>query len=160
MKIALLIIDVQKEFIGHMNKEQVFIDTMEYINETAKLFRKSGNPVIVIRDIEGGDSKERQNVEELIVQSNDLEMVKIYSNSFWKTDLEEILKNRGVDFVVICGNTAEHCILATYNGAKERGFGAAMLQKGIFANQTSGLLDLYYNRSLISFEVISYLLKN
>jgi nicotinamidase-related amidase len=41
MNAALLIIDVQKEFIGHLSKEQVFIDTMEYINETAELFRKA-----------------------------------------------------------------------------------------------------------------------
>lgn len=160
MNVALLIIDVQKEFIGHLNKEKVFIDTMEYINETAELFREAKKPVIIIRDIEGGDSEDRQNLDELIVQDSDVEILKIYSNSFWKTDLEGILRDKSIDFVVISGNAAEYCVLATYNGAKERGFGAAMLQHGIFAKHKGGLLDIYNNRSMISYEVISYILQH
>ena len=160
MNIALLIIDVQEAFIGHRKEEKEYHNTFEYINETASLFRKAGKPVIVIRDIEGGNDDTFQNVEELITQDSDVEVLKEYSNSFWKTNLEEILKEKNIDFVVLCGNAAEYCVLATYNGAIERNFGAAMLQHGIFACNPSGLLDSYYNRALISFDVISYMLSN
>lgn len=160
MNIALLIIDVQKAFISHRKGEKEYNDTFEYINETSSLFRKAGKPVIIVRDIEGGNDDTFQNVEELVVQDGDIEVLKVYSNSFWKTNLEEILKEKNIDFVVICGNAAEYCILATYNGAIERNFGAAMLQHGIFANHPSGLIDIYNNRSLVSYGVISYMLGN
>lgn len=75
MNIALLIIDVQKAFIGHRKEEKEYQDTFEYINETASLFRKAGKPVIVIRDIEGGNDDTFQNVEELITQDNDIEVL-------------------------------------------------------------------------------------
>jgi nicotinamidase-related amidase len=160
MNIALLIIDVQEAFIGHRKEEREYNNTFEYINETAALFRKAGKPVIIIRDIEGGNDDTFQNVEELVVEDSDIEVLKVFSNSFWKTNLEEILRDKNIDFVVLCGNAAEYCILATYNGAIERDFGAAMLQHGIFANHPSGLMDIYNNRSLISYEVISYMLGN
>lgn len=160
MNIGLLIIDVQKAFIGHRKEEGEYHRIFEYINETAGLFRKIGKPVIIVRDIEGGNDDPYQNVEELFVKDSDIEVLKEFSNSFWKTNLEEILKANNIDFVVVCGNAAEYCVLATYNGAIERGFGAAMLQHGIFANHTGGLVDIYNNRSLISYEVISYMLNN
>jgi nicotinamidase-related amidase len=160
MNIALLIIDVQEAFIGHRKGEREYNNTFEYINETAALFRKTGKTVIIIRDIEGGNDDTFQNVEELVVEDSDIEVLKVFSNSFWKTNLEEILRDKNIDFVVLCGNAAEYCILATYNGAIERDFGAAMLQHGIFANHPSGLMDIYNNRSLISYEVISYMLGN
>lgn len=160
MNIALLIIDVQEAFIGHRKGEQEYHNTFEYINETAKLFRKSGKPVIIVRDIEGGNDESFQNVGNLIVQDSDTEVLKVYSNSFWKTDLEKILKEKNIDFVVLCGNAAEYCVLATYNGAIERDFGAAILQHGVFANHPNGLIDIYNNRALISFEVLSYILSS
>lgn len=160
MNIALLIIDVQEAFIGNRKGEKEYSATFEYINETANLFRKADKPVIIVRDIEGGNDDAFQNVKELIVEDRDIEILKVFSNSFWKTSLEEILKEKGIDFIVLCGNAAEHCILATYNGAIERGFGAAMLQHGVFAEHPNGLLDMYNNRALISYKVISYMLEN
>lgn len=159
MNAALLIIDVQKAYIGHRKGEKEYLSAFEYINETAKLFRKADKPVIVIRDISEGNDESFQNVEELIVQDSDIEILKEYGNSFWKTNLETILKERNVDFVVLCGSAAEFCVLATYNGAIERDFGAAMLQHGILANHPNGLVDIYQNRSLISYGVISYMLR-
>jgi len=159
MNIALLVIDVQKAFIGNRSNSIEYQNTMEVINAVSSIFRKSGKPVIIIRDIEEGNGDEYKNVDELIVHQDDIHIEKLHSNSFWKTDLEDILKEKKVDFVVLCGNAAEYCVLATYNGARERGFGAAMLQHGIFSNYPMGLQDLYNNRDLISYEVISYLFK-
>lgn len=159
MKCALVIIDVQEAFIGHRRDEKAYGETFEYINATAALFRKAEKPVIVVRDIEEGDGEAYRNVAELDVKSTDIEVLKKFSNSFWQTDLQEKLTALDVDFVVFCGSAAEYCVLATYNGANERGFSAAMLQHGIFANHEAGLLDLYNNRALISYQVLAYLLK-
>jgi nicotinamidase-related amidase len=159
VNIALLIIDVQKAFIGNRKGEQEYYNALEYINETAKLFRKADKPVIIVRGISEGDDESFQNVEELIVQDSDTEVLKTYSNSFRKTNLEAILKEKNIDFVVLCGSAAEYCVLATYNGAVERDFGAAMLQHGILVNYPNGLIDIFQNRSLISYDVISYMLR-
>lgn len=159
MNIALLIIDVQEAFIGHRRGEKQYADTFEYIHATADLFQSAGKPVIIVRDIEEGDGELYKNVKEMSGIASDYEVLKMKSNAFWETSLEATLKSHAVDFVVLCGNAAEYCVLATYNGAIERGFGAAMLQHGIFANHNEGLIDLYKNRALISYQVISYMLK-
>ena len=158
MNIALLIIDVQKAFISHRKGQEEYNRTFDYINHTAFLFREKNKPVIVIRDLADGDDENYQNADELATDEKYIEVIKYYGNGFWKTDLEEILKNLEVDFVVLCGNAAEYCVLATYNGAIERGFGAAMLQNGIFAASRTGLEDSAFNRSVISHQVISYIL--
>lgn len=158
MNIALLIIDVQKAFIDHRKGEEEYSRTFDYINHTAFLFRESKKPVIIIRDLSDGDDENYANADELATDEGDIEIIKYNSNSFWQTDLEETLKRLNVDFVVLCGNAAEYCVLATYNGAMERGFGAAMLQNGIFAASQTGLLDIAFNRAVISHQVISYIL--
>lgn len=159
MNIALLIIDVQEAFIGHRRSEQQFSDTFEYIHATADLFRSAEKPVIIIRDTSEGDGENYKNVKELQTCDTDIEILKMKNNAFWETTLESTLKAHEVDFLVLCGSAAEFCVLATYNGAIERGFGAAMLQNGIFANHDEGLLDLFKNRALISYQVVSYMLK-
>jgi len=157
MNIALLIIDVQKAYIDDKKGTTLYDTNFEYINETAKLFRENGKPIIVVRDLEGGDGAEYKNVDELITEKSDREVIKYYSNSFWKTDLENILKELNIDFVVLCGNAAEYCVLATYNGALERDFGAAMLQNGIFAATPTGLNDIAFNRAVVSYQVLEYM---
>ncbi|MEX1377814.1 MAG: isochorismatase family protein [Eubacteriales bacterium] len=157
MNIALLIIDVQDAYIGHRKNEPIYEKTFEYINYTSALFRKNGKPVIIVRDIESGDGPEYKNVDELVVENGDIQITKIHNNSFWQTNLKEILDKKKVDFVVLCGNAAEYCVIATYFGAKERGLGAAMLQNGIFAGSETGLLDIALNRPLVSCQFLASL---
>ena len=159
MNIALLIIDVQKAFLNDRKGSKSYRDTLMYINATASLFRKTNQSVFIIRDLSEGDDESYQTVEELKRGSQDIDLIKKYNNSFWKTDLEEKLKERNIDFVVISGTAAEHCVLATYNGAIERGFSSAILQNGVFADFLEGQIDLYNNRELISYGVLSYILK-
>jgi nicotinamidase-related amidase len=158
MKIAFLIIDVQEKFIGHKRGKKYDM-TFEYINETAEIFRESNLPVYVIRDVEGGTGPEFDNVKELETKDSDIEILKEYSNSFWKTDLETKLKGQGVEFVVLCGNAAEFCVLATFNGAIERDFGVSILQNGVFAHSKVGLEDHFLNRSIISIDALYHFIK-
>lgn len=159
MNIALLVIDVQKAFIEERKNEAIYLDTLSYINAASALFRVHQKPVFIIRDIEEGDDEFHQNVDELITDQNDIEILKTYSNSFWKTELDEKLKEKKIDFLVLCGNAAEYCVLATYSGALERGYQAVILQHGVFARYHEGLLDLYRNRPLISYTALKYLLE-
>lgn len=158
MNIALLIIDVQEAFIGHLKKTRVFEETMMYINETSKLFREAHCPVFVIRDISEGHGEAYENVQALQVEKTDIEILKLENNAFWQTDLEARLKDLQIDYLILCGNAAEFCVLATYNGARERGFGASYLQNGVFAQSSVGLTDIFENRSLVDYNMIEYIL--
>lgn len=160
MNIALVIIDVQEAFIGHRREEKEFRDTFEYINYTANLFRKAGKPVFIVRDIADGTGSEYANVPELEVEASDIEVLKTYNNSFWKTDLEKLLRDCSIDFLVLCGNAEEYCVSATYNGAAEREFGAALLQKGVFAASSTGIPDMLYNKNLVAYNVLEKILED
>lgn len=154
MKMALIIIDVQEEYVGPRRGRESFEQIMDHINYCSSLLRKAGLPVVVVRDISEGDGKTMVNVKELVVADTDIQITKNFNNSFWQTDLEKILKSLEVDFLVLCGNAAEYCVGATYNGANERGFRTTLLQNGIFAEREENLLLHFYSRPLISYAAI------
>ena len=56
---------------------------------------------------------------------------KIEMDAFLGTDLEDILKDKGCDSVLICGMVAQYCVLATYFGAFQHRFSPYMLENGI-----------------------------
>ncbi|WP_325176576.1 cysteine hydrolase family protein [Paenibacillus alkalitolerans] len=84
-------------------------------------------------------------------------MTKEYSNAFWKTELDQILISHGVELVIISGFAAEHCVLFTYNGAKERGFEPILLQQGILSSNNDAIVSTYRERNMISYPAIKYL---
>ena len=138
-------------------------DALEYINEVGGIFRKAGKPVILIQDEEVGDgpgSEGYELIDDLKVDESDIRLSKIYSNSFWKTDLQKILEDLNVEFVVVSGFAAEHCVLFTYNGALERGFGASILQHGIAGFDKDRVKDTQNLRAVISYESLEYMLRN
>lgn len=159
MKLALLIIDVQDEFISHLKGTTQRDIAVELINRTAQQFRKKGQPVYVIRHVIGEDREELQCVEELKVEEGDTSIVKKVNNSFWNTDLDQMLRDAEVDFILITGYAAEYCVAATYFGAKERGYTTALLQKAIMGATPLGAAELQKTHSTVSFPVMCYMLK-
>lgn len=163
MSIALLIVDMQKEFRNLPDTKEVTDKALEYINEVSQLFRAAGEPVVFVQDTsvdKGPGSEGYKLMEELHIGESDLFITKEYCNSFWQTDLEEMLKSRDVDFVVITGFAAEYCVLFTYNGAEERGFGASLLQHGVTGRDKERVKDTFNLRSTISYEAVKYMLKS
>lgn len=162
MSIALLIIDMQKEFYESEKYKNSLEDALEYINETANLFRKFDKPVIIIQDEEAGQgpgTKGYEVIDDLMTKDSDHWISKVYSNAFWKTDLEKLLNDLDVEFVVVSGFAAEYCVLFTYNGAWERDFKASMLQNGIVGNDPQMVKEAYAIRSFISIDALEFILK-
>ncbi|MCM3038732.1 cysteine hydrolase [Paenibacillus motobuensis] len=85
-------------------------------------------------------------------------LTKENTNAFWKTELEQLLRDQGIEFLIIAGNAAEHCVLFTYNGALERGFNTVILQNGILSTHNDVITSTYRDRNIISYPVINYLL--
>jgi nicotinamidase-related amidase len=96
-------------------------------------------------------------IPEIQIMDGDLRVTKEYSNAFWKTDLEKILLEQGVDLLILSGYAAEHCVLFTYNGAMERGFKPVILQQGILSSHSDTITATYRDRKLISYPVIEAL---
>jgi nicotinamidase-related amidase len=123
MKPALLVIDVQKEFVDATPTiAQTLGRAIDYINAGIALFREKGLPVVCIQHVnekkglvpgaEGFDVP-----EQLAILPADLHIRKTYGNSFTRTGLASELAKLGVDTVIVTGFSAERCVLSTYRGA-------------------------------------------
>ena len=162
MKSALLIVDIQKEFYNNEDMRPNLQRIFEHVNYVSGLYRKHNQLVVHIQhNVAGGEgNKGFEIVDEIEQGDKDLYFVKSYGNSFWKTDLEKVLKENGIDFVLVCGFAALNCVLATFNGAKERGFSAAILQHGIAGFNIEQANMIYKTQSILSYNVAEYIVKN
>ena len=162
MNIAMLIIDMQKGCIINEESKETMDAAVEYVNEVSGYFRKAEKPVVVIQDRSVGDGPGSDGyglIDDLVVADSDILLSKSHSNSFYETQLENILHDLGVEFLVISGFAAEYCVLFTYNGARERGFGAALLQHGIGGLSKERVKDTQLVRSMISYDAVDFLIK-
>ncbi|HOU15683.1 MAG TPA: isochorismatase family cysteine hydrolase [Anaerolineae bacterium] len=125
MKPALLVIDVQKAFFGlNPVMTQSLNDAIEYINAAIKLFREKQLPVICVQHIDEGDNlvpgqEGFDTPESMHILPSDAHIHKTYGNAFNKTPLTEMLRDLGVDTVILTGFCAEYCVTSTYRGAMD-----------------------------------------
>jgi nicotinamidase-related amidase len=162
MKIALLIIDMQKIFLDDKKNKIDVPKACEHINYAADLLRSKGHCIVIVQDMERAeevDSGMLDIIPEIKIESSDIRLSKIASNSFWDTDLEKILREQEIEMVIVSGYTAENCVLFTYNGAIERGFKTVILQDGILSSYEDAIVSTYRDRNLISYPVIEVLTK-
>ncbi|WP_342746202.1 cysteine hydrolase family protein [Paenibacillus donghaensis] len=157
-------VDMQNLFLQERMEKLQVPEACEYINHVAELLRAQDQVVIHIHDMEGStedtNPEARHTIPQITVGPQDLQVAKEYSNAFWKTDLEEQLRAQGVDFVIVAGFAAEHCVTFTANGAVERGFPVAILQKGILSTKPEAIISLYQDRHMISYPVVEYMVQS
>lgn len=161
MKIALLIIDMQKVFLSNRNEIYGIEKACEYINYVAELLRSKSQLIVHVKDVEGESERDKslsEIIPEINVKEGDLEISKLKSNSFWNTDLENILLTNKAELVIVSGFAAENCVLFTYNGAVERNFKTVILQNGIIGENSASILETYRDRNVISYPVIEFLM--
>ncbi|SFS37795.1 cysteine hydrolase family protein [Marininema halotolerans] len=162
MKVALLIVDMQKEFLEEQKEALQVAAACEYINHVANTLRGKEHLVVHIQDVEGRaqtDFDREDVVSEIKVDSADLLITKEYSNAFWKTELEQYLLEKEVHFVIVAGFAAEYCVLFTYNGAMERGFNPVILQNGIISTKRESVDQTYRDRHVLSYTAIDYMMR-
>lgn len=162
MDIALLIIDMQKGCKNDTGAKQEFNDAVLYINETSRMFRENGKDVFLIQDTgvgQGPGSEEFELVDELVVSESDQRIFKDYNSAFWKTELNDILRKKNIQFLVMCGFAAEYCVLFSFNGAVERGYHAVLLQKGIAGYDPNEIKSIQLLRPVISYEALDFIIK-
>ncbi|MBP7237141.1 MAG: cysteine hydrolase [Petrotogaceae bacterium] len=158
MKPALLIVDMQNGCRNDTKAKDDFETAVSYINAVSQIFREKGFPVVIVQDAGVGEGTNFEVVKEINVSANDLYIKKEFGNSFWKTNLDTLLKDLGVDFLVISGFAAMYCILATYNGALERGYKCTLLQNGIAGYEIDEAAMVSKSRPIVSYTAIRYFL--
>jgi nicotinamidase-related amidase len=164
MKLALLVIDVQKEFFKfNPTTAQSLKDAIEYINAAIALFRGKGLPVICVQQV---DEEEKlvpgeegfELPEELDILPSDLHIHKSYGNSFNKTVLGDELRGLGVDTVVITGFCAEYCVLSTYRGAQDLDLTPIILRGSLASGNVRNIKFVESVSDIISYGVLKKML--
>ncbi len=156
MKLALLVIDLQKAYYEGTSKESMD-KAIDYINETIGIFRRKELPIIWIQDIdeESGVVPDTEGFEFIDVlldkQEGEYSIYKKYGNSFNKTELFDILKKEGIENIIISGYCAEYCVLSTYRGAQDLDLKPFILQHGIASGSKENLELVERISNLVSY---------
>jgi len=137
VKPALLVIDIQNKFIPMMDQSEVAM-ALRMINGAIWQFREHELPVIRVYHTDPSwgpepGTEDFEFPESTIIQEDDPKIVKNFPSAFVKTDLDTILKEKGVNTVFLCGLSATHCVLATYFGAMERDYNAFMVEGALMS---------------------------
>jgi nicotinamidase-related amidase len=165
VRLALLVIDVQKRFFEFSpTTAQSLKDAIEYINAAVELFRERELPVIYVQHVD----EERRLVpgvegfdppDELDILSSDLHVHKTYSNSFNKTLLEDELRERGVDTIIVTGFAAEYCVLSTYRGAQDLDLTPIMLRGSLASSRPDHIRFVESISDIVSYGALKKILE-
>jgi len=141
MKPALVVMDVQNAWLPYMDEQDKKIG-MEHINWAINLFRDNGFPVIVVyhTDPENGPAPGTEAFEfpkTVAIRADDPRVVKNYGSAFKKTELDRMLKERGVNTVFLVGLSAVGCVLATYHGADDLDYKVFMVKHALISHDAA-----------------------
>ncbi len=154
MKAALIVMDIQNAYLPYMDEKDKKIG-MEHINWAIALFRESGFPVIRVyhTDPQQGPAPGTEGFEfpkTVAIKDDDPKIVKNYASAFKKTDLDKVLRERGVNTVFLVGLSAVGCVLATYHGADDLEYNVFMVKHALISHDaalTKSIYDICQNIS-------------
>ena len=127
MKIALLVIDMQQGLCDGEGRAYASDAVIARINPMANRLREAGVPIVFIQHestagyLEHG-TREWQLADGLQVQPGDLRVRKKTPDAFLNTDLEALLRSRGVEELIVCGMHTEFCVDTTTRRALALGY--------------------------------------
>lgn len=126
---ALLVIDVQK---GLTVKNQLFQEDLfiKKVNEIIYQFRKDNLPIIFIQHNNKfleHDTPDWEIDDRIDYSFLDHTIQKIHGDAFRATDLKNILEERGINEVYICGIASHACVKYTCFGCIANGFDCVLV---------------------------------
>ena len=164
IKPALLVIDIQNfslKFIPDKDKESALFR----INMFIDLFRKHDFPIIRIYHYnkQHGLTQETEDFEfpkSVSIKSEDPMVIKTYPDSFNKTDLNKILKEKGSNTLFICGLSATGCALATWLGAFNHDYKAFLVKDAIMSPNKEHTTNIEIMFDAVGYDMIQLILEN
>lgn len=160
---ALLVIDVQNEYLPWMSKGDQDL-AIEMMNWAIWVFRQNDLPVIRIyhTDPEWGppeDSKRFEFHDSLKIKDSDHKFVKNYPSAFTKTELDKYLKENGIKTLFLCGLSSTGCVLATYFDAMAYDYKAFMVKDALLSQKESYTDNVEEMFNALDLETIMYMLE-
>jgi nicotinamidase-related amidase len=134
MNTALLVVDVQPVFLDRHDFRT--IDGADLVAKCKGLIdraRGAGIAVIHVRHVDEDDMPEGTAPEAMDIHPNlkplpDEPIVdKIFGSAFLETNLDEVLRSRGIEHLIVCGLSTYGCINATVLYAKLYGYDVAVI---------------------------------
>jgi nicotinamidase-related amidase len=128
---ALVIVDIQKDYFpGGAHPLVAPEAAVTAARRVLDAFRASGDPVVHVRHVWDEEEAtfmrpETEGVEihpEVAPAEGELVITKEFPNSFRETALEDELRARGADSLVVCGMMTSMCVDATVRAAVDLGF--------------------------------------
>jgi nicotinamidase-related amidase len=155
IKPALLIIDIQNVYLKMVPEKEKEV-ALYYINGLIELFRSHGCPIIRVYhyDKENGPQQGTDQFEfptSVLIKPEDPKVIKTYGNSFTKTDLDKVIKEKGSNTLFLCGLSAVGCVLATWIGAQDHDYKAFLIKDAIMSHNSD-----YTNNVEVMFDAVSY----
>jgi nicotinamidase-related amidase len=136
--VALLVIDVQNGVVADAHDRDGVIANINTLVDRA---RAADVPVVWVQhadeDLQQG-SESWQYVPELVRRESEPLVHKSYGDSFEDTELESMLAERGVGWIVVTGAQTDACIRSTLHGAIVRGYDVTLVAD---AHTTSDLSE-------------------
>jgi nicotinamidase-related amidase len=136
MKPALVVIDIQNKYLPYMSDDRDKV--LETINWAIFVAREYKIPVIRVYHTDPNwgpkpGTEEFEFPKTVKINDDDPKVIKNFGNGFKKTDLDNILKEKGINALFLCGLSATGCVLATYHGAMDNDYDVFMLQEAIIS---------------------------
>jgi len=140
IKPALLVIDIQNAYLSGMAEKDKDV-AMKNINYYIQLFRAYGYPVIRIYHYSKQHGPEQgtelfEFPSSVLIKPDDPKVIKTYPDGFNKTDLDKVLKEKGVNTVFLCGLSAVGCVLATWIGAQNNDYRAFLIKDALMSHNS------------------------
>lgn len=163
---ALLVIDIQNAYLPRMSEQDKKIG-MEMINHIINLFRTHRLPIIRVyhTDLKVGPtlgSEEFEYPKSVSIKDEDVKIIKNHPSAFKKTELDKVLKEKGVNTVFLCGLSSVGCVIATYHGAIDLDYNVWLIEDALIgpdAEKTKAIQQIYHTH-LINYYAIKLLIEN
>lgn len=155
---ALLVIDIQNEYLKGIPERDREM-TLNNINYMINVFRHFNYPIIRIyhTDKRFGPFEGSENFEfpkTVTIKEEDTKVIKTYPDGFNKTNLDAILKEKGVNTVFLCGLSAVGCVLQTWVGAQNNDYKAFLLKDAIMSHKTEYTSSVENIFNAVPFDIV------
>ncbi len=130
---ALVLVDLQRALVAMVWDGDTLVARLAAVADSA---RAAGAPVIYLQQdgIAGSGFETNTDAwrihEHISPRPTDVVIHKPATDGFFKTDLEELLRRRGIDTIVLGGVASGFCIDATTRSAQSHGFNVDLLLDG------------------------------
>lgn len=127
MRSALVVIDVQRDVVANAFRRDEVIANIAGLVDRA---RNARVPVIWVQHSDEELVKGSEGwayVRELRAEEGEPVVHKQFGDSFEGTNLDELLQEREIDQLVVCGAQTDACIRSTLHGAVARGYSATLV---------------------------------